>query len=77
MHYNLGHDLKAEEFFDLSMTIAKKAVREIDQTPIDRVASDCPLSALQLDQARNNQSGPASPTLHPIQIVRDALHIQP
>ena len=39
------------EFFDMSMKIAKKAVRQIDETA-KVVASDCPLSALQIDQAR-------------------------
>ncbi|NKB80748.1 MAG: hypothetical protein GKS05_02405 [Nitrospirales bacterium] len=75
-----GHDGTwgvKKEFFDLSMTIAKKAVRDIDQAPVDRVASDCPLSALQLDQARTGQSDAVLPTLHPIQIVRDALQRQP
>lgn len=39
------------EFFDLSMKIAKKAVRPILNSEPYLVASDCPLSALQLDQA--------------------------
>jgi Fe-S oxidoreductase len=62
------------EFFDLSMKIAKKAVREIEQAPFDVAASDCPLSALQLDQARLGKDGTLS-TLHPIQIVRDAYQL--
>lgn len=68
-----GHDgawSAKTEFFDLSMTIAKKAVRDIAEGNFDRVASDCPLSALQLDQARQSANSPAA--LHPIQIVRDA-----
>ena len=65
------------EFFDLSMKIAKKAVREIgEDSEVDLVASDCPLSALQLDQARNTQTKtPVRPTLHPIQIIRDAYQL--
>jgi len=62
------------EFFDLSMKIAQKAVREIEQEPFDITASDCPLSALQLDQARLGKDGNLS-TLHPIQIVRDAYQL--
>ena len=68
-----GHDgawSAKKEFFDMSMKIAKKAVREIKDEHFDIVASDCPLSALQLDQALD---APASrPALHPIQVVRNA-----
>ncbi|MBM4122724.1 MAG: Fe-S oxidoreductase [Nitrospira sp.] len=60
------------EFFDLSMKIAGKAVREIENAPADLVASDCPLAALQLDQAGSSRQAGGRPTLHPIQIVRDA-----
>lgn len=70
-----GHDgswsAKAE-FFPLSMTIAGKAVRAIQQAPADVVASDCPLAALQLDQAGVSVHAGGRPTLHPIQIVRNA-----
>jgi Fe-S oxidoreductase len=58
------------EFFDLSMKIAGKAVREIGNHPADLVASDCPLAALQLDQAGATPGTPCAK--HPIQIVRDA-----
>lgn len=71
-----GHDgswAAKTEFFDLSMKIAKKAIREIDQVPADLVASDCPLAGLQLDQAGDGSPAFAGKrTLHPIQIVRDA-----
>ena len=70
-----GHDGSwgaKKEFFDLSMKIAGKAVREIEEAPGDLVASDCPLSALQLDQASSDRSQSGPPTRHPIQIVRDA-----
>jgi Fe-S oxidoreductase len=60
------------EFFSLSMTIADKAVREIAKAPADVVASDCPLAALQLDQAGASSQRGAGRTVHPIQIVRDA-----
>jgi Fe-S oxidoreductase len=70
-----GHDGSwgaKTEFFNLSMKIAGKAVQEIEKTPADVVASDCPLAALQLDQAGvGNQVG-GRRTLHPIQIERDA-----
>lgn len=70
-----GHDGTwgvKREFFDLSMKIAGKAVREIENNQADLVASDCPLAALQLDQAGAAHHAGGRPTLHPIQIVRDA-----
>lgn len=70
-----GHDGSwgaKTEFFDLSMKIAKKAVRPILNSEPNLVASDCPLSALQLDQAGATPPSIKSPTQHPIQIVRDA-----
>lgn len=63
------------EFFDLSMNIAKKAVRPILNSEPTLVASDCPLSALQLDQAGATPAGPEHTTKHPIQIIRDAYQI--
>lgn len=70
-----GHDgtwAAKVEFFDLSMKIAGKAVREIEKTPADLIASDCPLAGLQLDQAGASDHAGGKRTLHPIQIVRDA-----
>lgn len=60
------------EFFDLSMKIAKKAVRPITNSEPNLVASDCPLSALQLDQAGATSPEKGTTTQHPIQIIRDA-----
>jgi Fe-S oxidoreductase len=60
------------EFFDLSMKIARKAVREIEQAPADLVVSDCPLAALQLDQAGAATHAGGRTSRHPIQVVRDA-----
>ncbi|WP_447979118.1 heterodisulfide reductase-related iron-sulfur binding cluster [Candidatus Nitrospira bockiana] len=69
-----GHDgtwSAKTEFFPLSMGIAKKAVREVGAAQAQVVASDCPLAALQLDQA-GASAGAAAATRHPIQILRDA-----
>ena len=63
------------EFFDLSMKIARKAVRVIEDEPFDVMASDCPLSALQLDQARGVPQASHARTLHPIQIIRNSYKI--
>ncbi|MGZ8375546.1 MAG: heterodisulfide reductase-related iron-sulfur binding cluster, partial [Nitrospira sp.] len=70
-----GHDgawSAKTEFFQLSMKIAGKAIRAIERTPADLVASDCPLAGLQLDQAGASAHVGGRSTLHPIQIVRDA-----
>jgi Fe-S oxidoreductase len=70
-----GHDgswSAKREFFPLSMKIAGKALRAIEQGPADLVASDCPLAGLQLDQAGASAEASGKRTLHPIQIVRDA-----
>lgn len=70
-----GHDgtwSAKTEYFDLSMGIARKAVREVMRSPADRVASDCPLAGLQLDQAGVAAPAGRGRTLHPIQIIRDA-----
>lgn len=54
------------------MKIAAKAVRLVEQTPADVVASDCPLAGLQLDQAGAAAHVGGRAVRHPIQIVRDA-----
>jgi glycerol-3-phosphate dehydrogenase subunit C len=68
-----GHDgtwgVKVE-FFDLSMKIAGKAVREVEAVQADLVVSDCPLSGVQLTQA-----GGGKPTLHPIEVIKRAYGI--
>ena len=63
------------EFFDRSMKIAQKAVRAVSDCEPDLVASDCPLSALQLDQAGATPSENMPAARHPIQIVRDAYNL--
>ncbi len=75
-----GHDgswSAKTEFFDLSMKIAGKVIRDIQEIPAGLIASDCPLAALQLDQAGHDRGGGQKPVLHPIQIVRDAYGIRP
>ncbi|MGE0644977.1 MAG: heterodisulfide reductase-related iron-sulfur binding cluster [Nitrospira sp.] len=70
-----GHDgawSAKTEFFPLSMKIAGKAVRAIEQVQPDLIASDCPLAGLQLDQAGASDRAPGKTVLHPIQVVRNA-----
>ena len=75
-----GHDgswSAKTEFFQLSMKIAGKAARVIEQTPADLIASDCPLAGLQLEQAGASAHAKEKAVLHPIQIVRDAYGLSP
>lgn len=70
-----GHDgswSAKTEYFPLSMKIAGKAMRAIEQVPADAIASDCPLAAVQLDQAGAAAHAGGHATRHPIQIIRDA-----
>ena len=70
-----GHDgswSAKTEFFPLSIRIAQKAVRAMEQAPADQVATDCPLAGLQLDQAGAAAHVGGKGARHPIQIVRDA-----
>ena len=74
-----GHDgswSAKTEFFPLSMTIAGKAVRAVEHTQADLVASDCPLAGLQLDQAGASAHTAGKTVLHPIQIVRNAYGLE-
>lgn len=69
-----GHDgawSAKVEFFSPSMSIAAKAVKDLTSEPAELVASDCPLAALQLDQAGIAPQG-LRRTVHPIEILRDA-----
>ncbi len=75
-----GHDgawSAKKEFFPISMKIAGKAVRALEERPAAVVASDCPLAGLQLDQAGASTHADGRATRHPIQIVRDAYGLPP
>jgi glycerol-3-phosphate dehydrogenase subunit C len=64
-----GHDgiwSVKTEFFEMSMTIAGKAVRDLQIADPDIVVSDCPLAALQLSQAGGRSVS------HPIQVLSQA-----
>ncbi len=66
-----GHDGTwgvKQEFFQLSMKIAGKLTRQIEEVKPDLVVTDCPLAGVQIDQAAARPSS----TLHPIQIVARA-----
>jgi glycerol-3-phosphate dehydrogenase subunit C len=54
------------------MSIAAKAVTELTSEPAEVFASDCPLAALQLDQAGIAMRASHQRTVHPIEILRDA-----
>lgn len=64
-----GHDgiwSMKTQYFDLSMKIAEKAVRELEAIQPDLVVSDCPLAALQLSQAGGRA------VAHPILVMKEA-----
>jgi glycerol-3-phosphate dehydrogenase subunit C len=59
------------EYYELSLRVADPLLEEIDAARPERVASDCPLAALQIAQGRG-----AAPE-HPIQILADAYGVTP
>jgi Fe-S oxidoreductase len=64
-----GHDgtwAMKTEFFEESMKVGNKLFRKLAYEEAERVASDCPLAALQITQ------GMKVPVLHPVEILRDA-----
>ncbi len=64
-----GHDGSwgvKSEYFDMSMKMASRLGKDIEDSAPDVIASDCPLSALQITQSTGKQ------VLHPIQIIEKA-----
>ncbi|HZP35741.1 MAG TPA: anaerobic glycerol-3-phosphate dehydrogenase subunit C [Methylomirabilota bacterium] len=60
-----------KEYFELSMKLAEPLFRDIERAKPDRVATDCPLAALQIRQ------GTRRTAQHPIQILAEAYGIDP
>jgi glycerol-3-phosphate dehydrogenase subunit C len=55
-----------KEYFELSMKLAEPLFRDIAAARPDRVATDCPLAALQIDQGTGRRAQ------HPIRILAEA-----
>ncbi|HXJ82505.1 MAG TPA: anaerobic glycerol-3-phosphate dehydrogenase subunit C [Candidatus Methylomirabilis sp.] len=55
-----------KEYFELSMKIAQPLFKEIEAARPDRVATDCPLAALQINQGTGRQAR------HPIRLLAEA-----
>jgi len=55
-----------KEYFELSMKIAQPLFKEIEAVRPDRVATDCPLAALQINQGTGRQAR------HPIRLLAEA-----
>jgi len=55
-----------KEYFELSMKLAEPLFKDIERARPDRVATDCPLAALQIGQ------GTGRAARHPIQILAEA-----
>jgi Fe-S oxidoreductase len=69
-----GHDGSfgaKQEYYQISLQIGRKAFDAVEKSQPDRIVSDCPLSALQLEQ------GTGRPACHPIQLVKEAYDIKP
>lgn len=66
-----GHDgtwAMKREFFPLSLLAGKKAFDEMQQAQADVMVTDCPLAAIQFEQAA------ATRPLHPIQVLERAYN---
>jgi Fe-S oxidoreductase len=64
-----GHDgtfAMKKEFFPLSMLAGKKAFDEMSEAKGDVMATDCPMAAIQFDQALGTRP------IHPIQVLARA-----
>jgi Fe-S oxidoreductase len=59
------------EYYELSLKVAEPLFKGIEDARPDRIASDCPLAALQIAQ------GTGATPRHPIQIVADAYGLTP
>ena len=55
-----------KEYFELSMKIAEPLFKDVEAARPDRVATDCPLAALQINQ------GTGRTAAHPVRILADA-----
>jgi Fe-S oxidoreductase len=55
-----------KEYFELSMKLAQPLFKDIEAAQPDRVATDCPLAALQINQGTGRQAQ------HPIRLLADA-----
>ena len=55
-----------KEYFQLSMKIAEPLFKDVEAARPDRVATDCPLAALQINQ------GTGRTAAHPVRILADA-----
>ncbi len=60
-----------KEYFELSMKLAQPLFKDVVAAEPDRVATDCPLAALQINQ------GTGRTAQHPIQILADAYGLTP
>lgn len=54
------------EFYELSLKVAEPLLRDLRESQADEIATDCPLSALQIGQALGRRP------LHPVQILARA-----
>jgi Fe-S oxidoreductase len=55
-----------KDYFELSLKVAKKLFREVEQAEPQEVVTDCPLSAMQIEY------GTKKKPVHPVQVLHRA-----
>ena len=55
-----------KQFYEISLKVGGKLLREVKESPAEIVCTDCPLSALQIEQ------GTQKIPLHPVEILHRA-----
>jgi glycerol-3-phosphate dehydrogenase subunit C len=60
-----------KQYFDISVKLAGKLFREVEETAPEEVCTDCPLSALQIEHGTGRRP------LHPVQILHRAYGFHP
>lgn len=55
-----------KQYYEISLKIAKKLFREVENSAADQVCTDCPLSAIQIEQ------GTGKKAIHPVQMLHRA-----
>ncbi|HEY7162034.1 MAG TPA: anaerobic glycerol-3-phosphate dehydrogenase subunit C [Acidobacteriota bacterium] len=58
-----------KENFELSLKVANKLFREVDQSASQEVCTDCPLSAVQIEYGTNKKP------MHPVQVLHRAYDL--
>jgi glycerol-3-phosphate dehydrogenase subunit C len=55
-----------KDYFEISLKVARKLFREVEESTADEVCTDCPLSAMQIEY------GTRKKPIHPVQVLHRA-----